>query len=144
MAHELPRHSVAVVGVIIGSDGRVLATRRRDNGIWEPPGGVLELGEAVTEGLCREVKEETGLLVEPEVLTGVYKNLSRGIVVLVFRCRPVGGRAGPTDEVSEILWLRPDEVDGYMTDIYAVRTHDALRPDGPFVRVHDGGRILDG
>lgn len=144
MAQDLPRHSVAVVGVVVRPDGRVLATRRRDNGIWEPPGGVLELGERITEGLRREIREETGLLVEPETLTGVYKNMSRGIVVLVFRCALVDGDARPTEEVSEVRWVGRDEVDRYMTGPYAARTHDALRPGGPYVRGYDNTRLLDG
>lgn len=70
---------------------RALLVKRRDNGHWEAPGGVLELEEDVVSGLKREVREETGLEVEPELLTGVYKNMARGIVALVFRCRVVGG-----------------------------------------------------
>jgi len=46
--------------------------------------GVLELGESIEAGLCCEVKEETGLTVQPVSLTGVYKNMNRGIIALVF------------------------------------------------------------
>ena len=42
---DLPRHSVSVAGVVFDQHDRVLAIRRRDNGQWQPPGGVLELGE---------------------------------------------------------------------------------------------------
>jgi 8-oxo-dGTP diphosphatase len=93
-----PRHSVSVAGIVVRDDGRVLVIQRRDNGHWEPPGGVLELDETFDEGVRREVAEETGVQVEVEQLTGVYKNLSRGIVALVFRCRPAEGEAIPTDE----------------------------------------------
>jgi 8-oxo-dGTP diphosphatase len=58
-----PLHSVSVAAVVLDGHGRALAVRRRDNGHWEPPGGVLELGEAIHDGLRREVEEETGLLV---------------------------------------------------------------------------------
>jgi ADP-ribose pyrophosphatase YjhB (NUDIX family) len=51
---------------------------------------VLELAESIHDGLRREVREETGLDVEPIALTGVYKNLTRGIVALVFRCKITG------------------------------------------------------
>jgi len=79
------RHSVSVAAVIVNAEGSVLLIQRRDNGKWEPPGGVLELDEQITAGLRREVREETGLDVEPERLTGVYKNMAQGIVALVFR-----------------------------------------------------------
>ena len=45
---------------------RALIIQRRDNGYREPPGGVLEHGEAIEDGLRREVYEETGLKIEPE------------------------------------------------------------------------------
>ncbi|MEU8106689.1 NUDIX hydrolase [Nonomuraea muscovyensis] len=50
------------------------------------PGGVLERGEDITTGLCREVREETGLEVEAEALNGVYKNMALGIVALPVPC----------------------------------------------------------
>ena len=59
-----PRHSVSVAAAILDGEA-LLAIQRRDNDRWEPPGGVLELGESIEEGLRREVKEETGLNVQP-------------------------------------------------------------------------------
>ena len=85
------RHSVSVAGVITDDHGRALLIQRRDNHHWEPPGGVLELGESIHDGLRREVREETGLDVEPVTLTGVYKNMNRGIIALVFRCKIPAG-----------------------------------------------------
>lgn len=84
-----PLHSVSVAGVVVREDGRLLAIRRADNGTWELPGGVLELDEAPEAGVQREVLEETGIHVEVDELTGVYKNTTRGIVALVFRCKPM-------------------------------------------------------
>jgi 8-oxo-dGTP pyrophosphatase MutT (NUDIX family) len=52
---------------------------------------VRELGESIPDGLRREVREETGLTVEPDGLTGVYKNLACGVVALVLRCHATGG-----------------------------------------------------
>ncbi len=85
-------HSVSVAGVILDDHGRALLIQRRDNGQWEAPGGILELHEDIESGLIREVREETGLEVEPIALTGVYKNMARGIIALVFYCRAVGGQ----------------------------------------------------
>lgn len=82
MAASSPTHSVAVVGIVVSNDGRVLAIRRRDSGAWQPPGGVLELDESIHAGLVREVEEETGVQVEPIVLSGVYKNMAHGIVAV--------------------------------------------------------------
>ena len=87
-----PRHSVSVSGVIPDDHGRILLIRRRDNQHWEPPGGVLELDETIADGLRREIREETGLDIEPDSLTGVYKNMHRGVIALVFRCRITGDR----------------------------------------------------
>lgn len=62
-------HSVSVAGVVVDGDGKVLVIRRRDNGRWEPPGGVLEIGETFEDGVRREVHEETGLWVRVDRLT---------------------------------------------------------------------------
>ncbi|MBV9144172.1 MAG: NUDIX domain-containing protein [Pseudonocardiales bacterium] len=94
---DTPKHSVSVAGVVVHGDGRVLAVRRRDNQHWEPPGGILELAETFDQGVRRKVFEETGITVRVERLSGVYQNLPRGIVALVFRCSPLGGRLRMTD-----------------------------------------------
>jgi 8-oxo-dGTP diphosphatase len=138
---QTPKHSVSVAAAIVDDDGRFLAIRRADNGQWEPPGGVLELDESIEEGLIREVAEETGLRIQPVALTGVYKNMERGIVALVFRCAIVGHTAQPPDEVDEIQWLAPDEL-SRMNEAYRVRLLDALDPAPPCVRAHDGTQLL--
>ena len=108
----------------------------------EPPGGVLELEETIGEGLIREVLEETGLTVEPEALAGVYKNMRRGIVALVFRCRVVDGQVGVSAEAAKVAWLSAEEVAERMDEAYATRLLDALRPGPPAVRAHDGLVLL--
>ena len=137
------RHSVSVAGVITDDRGRVLLIQRADNNRWEPPGGVLELGEAITDGLRREVREETGLDVEPIALTGVYKNMNRGIVALVFRCKITGGDLTTTDEASAFRWTADREIAELMDQAYAIRVLDALSGDHPpAVRHHDGVHLL--
>ncbi|MFF2352640.1 NUDIX hydrolase [Kitasatospora sp. NPDC058115] len=142
-SESTPLHSVSVAGVVVREDGRVLAIRRADNGTWEPPGGVLEVAETVEDGVRREVFEETGIKVGVQRLTGVYKNVSRGIVALVFRCRPESGSERLSDESTAVDWLTPGEVSDRMAEVYAVRVLDALR-DGavPVVRAHDGRQVL--
>ncbi|WP_204367480.1 NUDIX hydrolase [Nocardiopsis valliformis] len=136
-----PLHSVSVAGAVIREDGRMLVIKRRDNGNWEPPGGVLELNETPQEGVVREVLEETGIHVEVEQLTGVYKNMARGIVALVFRCKPSSGEERPTSEATAVEWIKPEEIEKQMGEVYAVRLLDALDPNNPHVRTHDGKKI---
>ncbi|MET8676380.1 NUDIX domain-containing protein [Streptomyces sp. NPDC004647] len=138
-----PLHSVSVAAAVVREDGRVLAIQRADNGTWEPPGGVLELDESPERGVCREVLEETGVEIEVERLTGVYKNLSRGIVALVFRCRPVGGTAQKSDEARTVAWLSPEEAADRMNEGHAVRILDACVGGAPAIRSHDGRRIIE-
>ncbi|GGP03303.1 NUDIX domain-containing protein [Nonomuraea glycinis] len=138
------RHSVSVAGVIIDDQGRALLTQRRDNGHWEAPGGILELDEDITTGLLREVREEAGLEVEPMALTGVYKNMQRGIVALVFRCRMTGGELIETDETRAFRWVTADEVEELSIQVFGVRVLDAMRNAGvPAIRHHDGVHLLE-
>jgi ADP-ribose pyrophosphatase YjhB (NUDIX family) len=137
------KHSVSVAAAIVDDQGRFLAIRRADNGRWEPPGGVLELDESISDGVIREVHEETGLQVRPVALTGVYKNMRRAIVALVFRCEVVSGTARTSHESREIAWLSPEQLETYMSDAYRVRLLDALHPEpAPTVRAHDGTSII--
>ncbi|MBK3523832.1 NUDIX domain-containing protein [Streptomyces sp. MBT70] len=55
---------------------------------------MLEPNKTPKAGVAREVLEETGIHVEVDELTGVYKNLTHGIVTPVFRCKPSGGTDG--------------------------------------------------
>jgi 8-oxo-dGTP diphosphatase len=142
MAESSPRHSVSVAAAIVDESGQLLAVRRRDNGHWEPPGGILEHHETIQAGLVREVREETGLEVEPQALSGVYKNMRRGIVALVFRCRIIGGEPRPTREAEQVSWLSPDEISNLMDEAYATRLLDALRPGPAAIRAHDGLSLL--
>lgn len=137
-----PRHSVSVAGAVIDQRGRFLAIRRRDNAHWELPGGVLELDETPEQGVVREVLEETGIAVEPDRLTGIYKNMARGIVALVFRCHQVAGTSHPTPEASAVAWLTPEEITERMDEAYGVRLLDAVHDGAVPVRSHDGVRLL--
>jgi ADP-ribose pyrophosphatase YjhB (NUDIX family) len=140
---EDTRHSISVAGVVIDEDDRALIIQRRDNAHWEPPGGVLERNEGITDGLLREVEEETGLDVELVALTGIYKNMSRGIIALVFRCRAVGGELTKNEEVIGFRWVRESDVRLLMSEAYAVRILDAFQPQAaPAIREHDGVKLL--
>lgn len=143
MTGEHTRHSVSVSGVVIDDQGRALLIQRRDNAHWEPPGGILELGERITDGLRREVKEETGLEVEPVALTGVYKNMSRGIIALVFRCRVINGNLRTNLEVKDFRWASKDEVADMASEAFAVRIYDAHNYGSALpIREHDGVKLI--
>ncbi|MFI6910482.1 NUDIX hydrolase [Nonomuraea sp. NPDC050394] len=138
-----PRHSVSVAGVIVDDQQRALLVQRRDNGHWEAPGGVLELNEDVESGLRREVREETGLEIEPEALTGVYKNMARGIIALVFRCHAVGGTLSANDESRAFQWASAEKVRDLVVEAFAVRVLDAMTEvQRAAVRQHDGVNLI--
>lgn len=137
-------HSVSVAGVLVDDEGRALLIQRRDNGRWEPPGGVLEPAETVPHALQREVLEETGLTIAlPAALTGVYKNMTGLIVSLVFRCKAIDGTPTTGDETYALRWATRAEVTELADEAYAIRVLDALdAPSPPAVRAHDGVRLL--
>lgn len=138
-----PRHSVSVAAAVTNDDGRILVIRRRDKGSWQLPGGILELGETIEQGVRREVQEETGVDVEPIRLTGVYKNMTLGVVALVFLARSVSGQPRPTDEADAVEWWTSDQVAANMDEAFSVRILDALRADhSPAIRSHDGVHLL--
>lgn len=85
------------------------------------------------ESVKREVFEETGVQIKVERLTGVYKNMTRGIVALVFRCSPVAGIPRKTAESTIVEWVAMPDIDPIMSQAYAVRV-----ADGCSVRIHDG------
>src|SRR6478672_5070767 len=125
--HETPRHSVSVAAAIFDDSGeKVLLIKRRDNGNWEPPGGVLELDETIKEGLRREVREETGAEIEVGPLTGIYKNMSKGIVALVFVAQASSGLEPESAEALAIRWIPLADLDSLMAPVYAIRIRDAL------------------
>jgi 8-oxo-dGTP diphosphatase len=136
------RHSVSVAGVVVRDDGKILVIRRRDNGHYQAPGGVLERHERIEDGMVREILEETRLRVEPEQLTGIYKHMGLGAVALVFRARFLGGTPAVTDEAAEILWMDRDQVATCMSEAFAIRVIDALDGPWPHIRHHDGTRLL--
>lgn len=141
---DTPLHSVSVAGVAFDDAGRVLLIRRRDNHQWEAPGGVLEIGESFEEGVVREVFEETGFWVEVDRLTGVYKNLAKGVVALVYRCRVTEGSQRLSEETAEVVWLPINDAINRMVPAFAVRVQDASRQadQAPASRTHDGTTLI--
>lgn len=142
MTKAVPTHSVSVAGVVINDEGRVLVIQRHDNGHWEAPGGILDQGETFEQGVRREVLEETGVQVTVDGLTGVYKNMNRGIVALVYRCYVEAGHPRTSSETTSVRWVDRDQIDVLMSPAYAARIHDAFHP-GTASRAHDGIDLIE-
>lgn len=140
MSEQTPKHSVSVAGIVVNDRDEVLVIKRRDNGKWEMPGGVLELDETFEEGVIREVHEETGIAVTVERLTGVYKNVRKGIVALVFRCRPGLQQPHSTDEAMEVTWISREEAQTVMPQAFGIRVQDAFG-EQTYLRSHDGYKL---
>ena len=105
-------------------------------GSWAQPGGFLEVDETVHQGAIRETFEETGLLVDPGEIVGLYTRLEASVVTIAFEARIVGGTAAPTPEATEIVAYAPERLPweriAFKTTRWAL--HDWLarrRPDVP-------------
>jgi ADP-ribose pyrophosphatase YjhB (NUDIX family) len=104
---------LVVTALPIDDEGRVVLLRRGIEpglGSWAQPGGFLEVDETVDEAAVRETLEETGLIVRPGEIVGLYTRLEAAVVVLVFEARVVGGTAAPTTEALEIEAFAPDAI----------------------------------
>ena len=107
---------------IFDKQGRVLLTKRQDNGQWCLPSGGVEPGESVAEGCEREVFEETGLSVRVKRFVGVYSHPDQltvysetdkfQIVALHFEAEIIGGDLGLSDETSDYGYFAMEEVEG--------------------------------
>ena len=117
--------------------GEIVLIRRGiepGRGEWAQPGGFLEVDETVHQAAIRETWEETGLLVEPGELIGLYTRLEAAVVTLAFEARIVGGTPAPTPEATEIRAYAPDALPwselAFRTTTWALRDWiDRRRPD---------------
>ena len=120
MERVMPTHIVAVAGVVVNGEGKVLLVKNRYRNIWEYPGGQVEVGENLMEALQREIREESGIEVEVGELFCVASNTAKypgynGVkevptkLMLDFICRPVGGQESTSDETSAVGWFTPQE-----------------------------------
>ena len=139
MQREYPSAPIVAVGAIVVKDNRVLLVRRGAaplKGHWTLPGGVLELGESLREGVIREVREETGLTVEPieliELLDRIHREGSRiqfQYVIADYLCRVTGGEAKAASDADEVRWVERAEWN----------SHSALKLDPLTVLVIEKG-----
>lgn len=113
---------------VIEHEGKYLLARRRDIGWWNLPGGGLEYGETVDEGMAREVMEEVCLTVTIERVVGIYSKPRKNEVVVTFLCHvaPESGPPGTSDEVSEVGWFAADALPEKFLPKHRQRLLDAL------------------
>jgi mutator protein MutT len=133
-----PTAPVVGVGGVVVHEGRVLLIRRGKQplyGRWVVPGGTVELGEPLEEALVREMREETGLEVEPLELLTVFDRIQREgarvlyhYVIVDYLCRWRSGEARAGSDALEVAWAAPEELEQYDLPAKALEVvQDAFR-----------------
>lgn len=120
---------VGVGGVII-ENGRTLLIRRGSEpllGEWSIPGGMLELGETLEEGVARELLEETGLVVRVieliEVFDRIYLESTAGAqeqkrprfhyVIVDYLCERLAGEPAAGSDVTDVAFASEEDLPRY-------------------------------
>jgi 8-oxo-dGTP diphosphatase len=112
-----PRFPLLGVGAILLDRDRILMAQRGKEplkGWWSLPGGALETGESLRDAVCREVREETGLEIEPLGVFEIFERILRDAlgepeyhyVLIDYMCRTTGGELRPGDDVCRVEWVR--------------------------------------
>jgi len=132
---EFPISPLVGVGGVVVQENRVLLVQRGREplkGQWSIPGGLIDVGESLREAVIREVKEETGLDVEPveliELLDRIYREGERvryHYVIADYLCRVTGGTLGAASDADDVRWVERAEWN----------SHSALRLDPITTRV---------
>ena len=145
VAYVNPR--LVVTTIPVTETGELILLRRGTEpglGSWAQPGGFLEVDETVTEAAIRETFEETGLIVEPDEIVGLYSRLEAAVVVLAFEARVVGGAVRLSTEATEVTAFRPEAIPwpeiAFKTTRWAL--HDWIRRRRP--DLHPATRLWEG
>jgi 8-oxo-dGTP diphosphatase len=130
---DYPEHPLVGVGGVVIADGRALLIRRGGPplaGEWSIPGGLLEVGETLEQGVARELAEETGLEVRVVELIEALERIFPGpvgadgkppdparpqyhYVILDYLCEMRGGTLSAASDARELAWVREDELDKF-------------------------------
>ncbi|MGB7553531.1 MAG: NUDIX hydrolase [Candidatus Korobacteraceae bacterium] len=121
MKRDYPELPIIGVGAVIVRQNRVLLVRRATEplkGEWSVPGGMLELGEKLRDGVRREVLEETAVHIEPGDVLDVFDSIFRDeqgrtqyhYVLIDYLCHFVSGEAKAGSDVSEVRWVQEHEL----------------------------------
>ena len=130
MRREYPEAPIVGVGAVVIKGTKVLLVRRGNEplkGEWSLPGGAVELGETLQQGVVREVLEETGLVVVPAGIVEVLDRITQDEVlqdgasgrvryhyVLVdFVCHVTGGALREGSDADEVRWVAREELGEY-------------------------------
>jgi ADP-ribose pyrophosphatase YjhB (NUDIX family) len=117
---EYPDHPIVGVGGVVVQNGRVVLVRRAKAprmGEWSIPGGMLELGEKLRDGVAREIAEETGLQVTSGAVLDVFDSIVTDpdgktqyhYVLVDYLCSVTGGELRAASDVSEARWATLEE-----------------------------------
>ena len=129
---EYPERPLVGVGGVVISNGRALLVKRGGpplEGQWSIPGGMLEVGETLLEGVRRELLEETGIDVRVGELIEVFERINRDgdgkaryhFVVLDYLCKAANGEARAGSDVTAVAWAKPEELASYALTETATR-----------------------
>jgi 8-oxo-dGTP diphosphatase len=139
MAREYPDRPVVGVGGVVIEDGRTILIRRGSEpmkGHWSIPGGTLELGESLQQGVARELLEETGLMVRVLDLIEVFDRVYRDdrephhaapqppkfhFVIVDYLCERISGEARAGSDVTDVAYAMEAELEKYQLTETATR-----------------------
>ncbi|ASI35300.1 ADP-ribose pyrophosphatase (plasmid) [Exiguobacterium sp. N4-1P] len=105
----MPKHSLSAGAVVLDDHGKILLIKGPERG-WEFPGGVIELGETIEDGIIREVKEESGIDIEVTHFCGIYQNISQHVCATCWLAKAVGGTPQTSSESLEVGFFSLEEV----------------------------------
>jgi 8-oxo-dGTP diphosphatase len=116
-----PKHPLVGVGAILLKRDRILMAQRGKEplkGWWSLPGGALETGESLADGVRREVREETGLEIRPMGMLEIFERIMRDskgdaeyhYVLIDYVCRIIGGTLCAGDDVCRVEWVRRSDL----------------------------------
>lgn len=115
--------SIGQKALILNPDGQVLIIKRDKSNtkaeLWDFPGGRIEWGESLREGLVREVKEEANLDISvistPLAITTFFREIDRNnqIIRLIYLCKTKSSAVLLSDEHSSFKWINPKEYPSY-------------------------------
>jgi 8-oxo-dGTP diphosphatase len=134
---DYPKHPLVGVGAVVIKNGKILLVKRAFEpgaGKWSVPGGLVEVGEKLSEACVRETKEETGLDVEVLELINVFDMIDKDslgrvryhYVLVDFLVKLLGGEERLSKETLEIKWVTREETKKMDMTITAKRAIDEL------------------